>query len=450
MSQNESKDGSVSASTPVPLLTQKYPDLEFSLKALAELQENSYSLIPRSEWANYLSRMSKPDTLDRVRFGWFSGAGERLMNALLESIRTPAQAVEAFQKINERIAFYRDNEEGVSIVLLPYCQRLLAGGILELLSNVPNLPKDILSITTRFLLLSRQLSSPNRVPLIDCLLRKTMLIPLLPNSITNGSIRHFTWHECNQRKRTKNMPAEANAVKSWTAQAYIKTDNVSTSLGKKSEIDGTGGIITVTEFKIPSAGNLISFAWEITDSKPAGRIYAYGFDNTLEEAAEEAYKAFYKTVTQLAFEEANTYEVGKEIVLIGTELTSEQFIKGAGKGKSFYFLIQMPQTEDRNGTLFCLNWPTINKTKRSFTITKVSGKKLTLDGGTVIDIDTVHCYVKQPESYVHTEVLCSKCSQLNFPSTVMGRFVQGVGYQCGPCLDHSMELAELSDAQFDV
>lgn len=282
-----------------------------------------------------------------------------------------------------------------------------------------------------------------------------MLIDYLPNTITEGSIRGFVWNESNQKKRTKNMPAEANPVKSWTAQSYVKTEEVTPGkhvpMGKSVELDGNGGLITITKFVLPSAGDLESFAWEVCSAKAgvSGRIYAYGFASTLEEAAEASYVGFFKAVTFLACQEANEYMAGKEIVLIGNELTSEEFIKGAGKNKNYYFLVQMPPSEDRDGTLFCLNWHTINKVKRTFKITKVNGKKLTLEGGTVIDVDTVQCYIKCPEQYVETEVRCSKCGQLGFPNAAGGRFIQGVGYQCGPSLDNSVELGELSDSQFD-
>lgn len=463
MSQNESKAGSWSNSTAARHLILKLSDLELCSPPYPKPSRKiaipeELRLIPRSEWANYLNRSSKHDALDAACFGLLWWTDEMSMKSILESLRTPADAVAAFRSINGRIAFYKDNEEGVSTALLPFCQMLLDGGIVELLSSVPKLPKDILSITTRFLVTSLHVSSQARVPLIECLLRKIMLIPLLKNSITNGSIRLFTWQESNQKKRTKNMPAEANPVKSWTAQSVVRTQEViegtlkrHLKMGESVALDGTGGLITISQFKIPSAGNLESFAWEISSSETGvrGRIYGYGFAETLEQAAEDAYLAFYKAVTTLAFESACQYAVDKEIVLLGKELTSEEFIKGAGKAKSYYFLAQMPQVDDRDGTLFCLNWHTIDKTKRTFKITKVSGKKLTLEGGTVLDVDTVLCYVRQPESHVNTEVLCSKCGQLNFPSTVGGRFIQGVGYQCGPCRDNSVELSELSDGQFD-
>jgi hypothetical protein len=450
MSQNESKAGSWSDSILARPLSLTLRDLELCSKPsdLWSHQMSRYGsviLTPGFNPGNSMNLTSKRAEFIAELCGSFWATGENWMNALLESIKTPADAVAAFRKMNERIAFYRDSEEGVSHVLVPYCQRLVAGGILELLGSVPKLPRDILSITTRFLLTSLHVSTQDRVPLIECLLRKTMLIELKKGSIVHGSIRGFVWNESNQRKRTKNMPAEANAVKSWTAQSYTQKND------QKVFLDGNGSTITITKFKLPSAGDLESYAWEIAanDTGVRARIFGYGFEDNLEDAAEAAYRAFYKAVTQVAFEDAVKFVAGREIVLLGKELTSEEFIKEAGKAKSYYFLVQMPQKDDRDGTLFCLNWHTIDKVKRTFKIEKVNGKVLTLEGGTRIDVDTVLCYVRQPENYVHTEVMCQKCGILGYPTIVGGRFIQGYGYQCGPCRDNSVEQAELSDGQFD-
>lgn len=444
MSQNESKAGSEFNSIAAHHLTLKLGDLELCSPPYPQSLEPALKLIPRSEWANYLNRTSKLATSVVELYGWYSEAGERWMNALLESIKTPAQAVAAFQKINVRVAFYKDMEEGASLVLKSYCQRLLDGGIVELLTAVPKLPKDIWSITTRFLLWSLPRSSPDRVQSIDKLLRKIMLIELLPNSILHRSVRGFSWEKANQRKRTKNMPAEANPIHSWVGQSYVKELT-------KVPIDGNGSQLTISQFVLPSAGDLESFAWEIASTKTGreGRIFEYGFSETLQQAAEDAYVAFHRTVTRVAFESASMYAQDREIVLFGNELTSAEFLAKAGKAKSYYFLVQLPLSDDRDQSLFCLNWLDIQKVKRTFKITKVDGKKLTIEGGTKLDIDTVHCYVKQPEQYVTTQVLCTKCNNLALPQYVNGRFIQGVGYQCGPCIDNSVELGELSDGQFD-
>lgn len=442
MPANETTDGWPFPSTQEVPLTLKL--LEAARSSRRWVESSKPMQLVRLDLANSLSPKSKHAIEAMALCGLFYETEAQLMNDLLGSLRTPADAVALFRKINVRLAFYRDTEEGVSIVLPQHYQSALDHGIVELLDAVPKLPKDILSITTRFLVSLRRYSTLDHAPSIDSLLRKIMLIELVPDSITNGSVRGFLWNESNQRKRTKNMPAEANATKSWIASSYVKE-------GAKLHIDGTGSIITITHFKIPSAGDIESYAWEVAsaDTGFKGRIFRYGFSESLEQAAEDAYKGFYQAITQVAFENACAYAVGKEIILVGNELTSEEFIKGAGKGKSYYFMVQMPLVDDRDPALFCLNWPSLNKVKRTFKIIKVNGKQVTIDGGTVIDTDAHHCYVKNPELHVGTELLCTKCGQLGYPGTSGGKFIQGKGYECGPCIDHSVEFGELSDAQFD-
>jgi hypothetical protein len=320
-----------------------------------------------------------------------------------------------------------------------YFQRKLASGILTALLSVASLPTDILLTTILYLVELRQLSLDDHVQLIDNLLRSkaVMTIALLENTVLTNSKRGFSWMERDRPLRTKNMPAEAKVIKSWSGQSFFKEVNIP----GKSTLDGNNQVLLISEFEL---NKLKSYAWQVAAPDSFGRIHAYGFTGTAELAAEEAYKAFFEAITTIEFEKANAWVAGKDVVLIGSEVNAEEY-------KKLGSFIPMPAFDDRNTEYFVT--PAVwgkPVTKHTLPIEKVTKDgEIILKGGAKF-IPAFHTiYIRHPEQYVTTEVACKKCSVISIPHNVGGRYLQSRGYHCGPCIEYLCDCGELHDNEID-
>lgn len=368
--------------------------------------------------------------------GWYSAEARSSMKRILEYMGTDAGIVKQFQRVQEQGCFSNGKEGDVPPALFAFFQRMSGPDTLRLFSQMDALPPGIERITIRFLVWLHQANrTPEVTQLTEQLLRRFMKIPLLPDSVARNSSYVFTWIDRDRVIATSNMPTKALCLASWTGAGVFSGIFSEATL-----------LFYITEAKLEGTK---FFAWEVETARK--QMVACGFEESIELAAEECYKAFYIWNTQAQFLNALKLGVGKEIVVLGNELTAEEYLKYKGKVGT---VLPEAQSADREGTMFVIDWPASKRQKRTF---KIRGYKpqyrnepavAELFGGAKLDDDLLY-YVKCPERYVKGEVICPKCFSLGTVDCLGMKYVQSKGPLCGPCIDHMMERDELHEAQFD-
>lgn len=376
-----------------------------------------------------LKAILKTDLSPIKNFGWYWAMGKSSMNKLREYMETPAGVVRQFRVISGTVAYNAVKDGSVSIALEAFFRRMNEPTTISALDQLASLPPDIERITTLFLVHCIQ-SSTKDVPKIVELLRRFMKIPLVDGSIIEGSGRLFNWME-----RDKPIPLAHMLLtpkKSWMATPIQSDRNLS-----ESPIEGNKSEIVITEYEN-------AFAWQVGTRT---KLFKAGFSDSLEDAAELCYKAWYELNTQLWFHVAMQPAAHKSVVLLGNELTSEEYL--SNQARHWSIVVNGP---DRENNLFVLNWPSLRKEKRIVEIRKVEGYKVHLTGGTKLELSDcgLFYYVHKPELWVNDEVVCFKCHQRSTISTMDMRYAQGHGPICGPCRDHMYhDTGELCDSSFD-
>ena len=339
---------------------------------------------------------------------------------------TSAKLVATFRTMQEHVACSRGREELVSSALRSLFRRLNDSATLDVLGQLPSLPQDIQQITIQFLAYCLRCST--ETSRIEGLLRRFMKINLLAGSILEGANRVFNWLEQNYPEALHHQTSKP--IKTWKGQSVLLGDGPSPLEGPNSEC-----MITQAE----------NFGWQVTAKTS---ILSYGFADSLEDAAESCYKAWYQHHTRAAFVKAKTPAAGRDIVLVGNNLSSQEYMAHAfGRLQSIVIA-----GTDRDPLLFVLNWPSITKDKRVFRVAYTTKTQIELTTGAKLDLSHMGLffYMRKPEDHVGpSEFMCCKCRILGTVNTLDLRYCQGHGPLCGPCRDHLCELGELSDTNFD-
>lgn len=269
--------------------------------------------------------------------------------------------------------------------------------------------------------------------------------------------RIFVWIDRGKRMAAKdNIPKESKPkgdVNEHTGRASRRVES-----DPQGPLDNPVATLHVYQWtedgedKVP----LQQFYWKI---KFKGREDG-GFGPSFEGAVDLAYQAFYKHHTAEKFKAAMTPKPSRQIILLGSWMTNEEYKSHPHKSK--LTVIPDVATDKRTeGQLYVLGsgGPL---TKKMVLIKDASQRPktaqgsanpedwlITLESGVTLD-GSLEWYVYKPEQLVKGEVSCVKCGNAGIIPHLGARFVRGnIGMVCGPCLDHFTWHGEIAEDLFD-
>lgn len=369
----------------------------------------------------------------------------------LKFMQTDEGVITQFRALSNML--YGDDEpsEFSTATVEAFFQRMSGYSVLVIFNQYAALPEFLDQIVPRYLIwqIKTNRASDQVISKAYELLVRFMKIELLEYSCMRGATRVFTWIERNRVIRLGHMPAGVyQEIKTWTGFATV--------IGREeppTDFDGQSKHqVLVTQAKLDGTE---FFAWELKSVLKNPMSVVSGFESSLEMAAERCYRAFYHWLTKQLFIKAQAFQQGREIVLIGNNVSAQEFLKSPSRISCT--VVPETQSSDREGTMFVLGWPSSRRTKRTFKIkehhTQNSLQKkgvIYLHGGMKLDLDEDYgFYVKNPEQYVQNQVMCPKCETLGNVQSLGMKYIQGLGPLCGPCIDHLMDRSELFDGQLD-
>jgi len=280
------------------------------------------------------------------------------------------------------------------------------------------------------------------------------------NSITERSNRIFVWQD--RGKYTPvHVPGIGVVLQTWSARVS-KTEKSE----PKGPYDGPNCDLYITKAQGSRDLAIITYVWGIvTNTRSGTGNVASGYAKTREEAAEQLYVQWYTRHTNALFHKARMPARNKEVVLLGTWVTADDYHAAPTQVKERAIIVPDVATDVRDGKLFLLSWWK-NKSEKAVTRIKDCTYlrrqyhhdpsvepfdwQIELESGLKLS-ESLDWYIRCPEQYVEGEVFCPSCrAAIGGVQSIGMRWVRSFGAMCGPCLDKKIEVESMPDDLSDV
>jgi hypothetical protein len=381
----------------------------------------------------------------------------------LDLMKTPLGILNQFQMVNDRLIMPRGHGQ-LSGPTAAFFHRMtaVAGNTLRALNHEAILTYDffdLLQLYYEWLLnaVGYPLSELSQLQESIARLLKAMEIktPFSHDGDENKLGRIFVWLDRGERMAAQHeLPIKEviGKIKEYTGRASRKDKNE-----PEGPLDNPKATMHIYEYK-KKVGNLelTYFYWQLRWEKSK----IGGETDSLEKAAEDVYRCFYKNMSNLKLTKSLEPEHNKWIVLLGNWVTTEEL--KAVKRKDRILVIPDLATDDRDGQMFVMNYPDATKVKervlpKDIRKTRAAHKGsvnpmdyiIELKSGTKIE-SSMDWYIYRPEDRAMGEVYCVKCESAGSIGSLGACYVRGQGLLCGPCINWKLEYENLDDSCYDL
>lgn len=228
----------------------------------------------------------------------------------------------------------------------------------------------------------------------------------------------------------------ANATLAWVGRIYCEKE--------KPHFMDTG------DFYLLQVPGGYSYAFTVRNSLTVGPLQP-----TLEDAAEDFYKEFYRKLTWWKYNEAMKPTDQKQVAILGKWITATDYYEFYRTNVRIKIL-QDAANDERDDRMFALGLgdhevglvvPRAMRTIKHQYIFNPALYTLLLGSGHKIS-GAMDWWVWCPEQYVKGEVYCDRCGRV-YGSASNVKWIRSLGPRCGPSRDDMTEKGEIDDTYWD-